>query len=52
VTRQIVQAGKLVDIDVLDHLVVGCQRWVSVTERGLGFWRVVAGAGLSLIRPT
>jgi DNA repair protein RadC len=38
VTRQIVQAGKLLDIDVLDHLVIGNgSRWVSLKERGLGF---------------
>lgn len=37
VTRGIVQAGKLLDIDVLDHLVIGENRWVSLKERGLGF---------------
>jgi DNA repair protein RadC len=37
VTRQIVEAGKLLDIDVLDHLVIGQGRWVSLKERGLGF---------------
>jgi DNA repair protein RadC len=37
VTRQIVEAGKLLGIDVLDHLVIGQQRWVSLKERGLGF---------------
>lgn len=37
VTRSIVQAGKLLDIDVLDHLVIGHNRWVSLKERGLGF---------------
>jgi DNA repair protein RadC len=37
VTRAIVQAGKLLDVDVLDHLVVGHGRWVSLKERGLGF---------------
>lgn len=36
-TRAIVQAGKLLDIDVLDHLVIGRGRWVSLKERGLGF---------------
>jgi len=36
-TRQIVEAGKLLSIDVLDHLVIGQQRWVSLKERGLGF---------------
>jgi len=37
VTRAIVQAGKLLDIEVLDHIVIGGQRWVSLKERGLGF---------------
>jgi DNA repair protein RadC len=37
VTRQMVEAGKLLDIPVLDHLVIGQQRWVSLKERGLGF---------------
>jgi DNA repair protein RadC len=37
VTREIVQAGKLLDVDVLDHLVIGQGKWVSLRERGLGF---------------
>jgi DNA repair protein RadC len=37
ITRAIVQAGKLLDIDVLDHLVIGRGKWVSLKERGLGF---------------
>ncbi len=37
VTREIVAAGKLLDIDVLDHLVIGHGRFVSMRERGLGF---------------
>ena len=38
VTREIVQSGKLLDIDVLDHLVIGDpNRWVSLKERALGF---------------
>jgi DNA repair protein RadC len=37
VTRQLVKAGKLLDIDVLDHIVIGRQRFVSLKERGLGF---------------
>lgn len=36
-TRAIVQAGKLLDIEVLDHVVIGRGRWVSLKERGLGF---------------
>jgi DNA repair protein RadC len=37
VTRAIVSAGKLLDIDCLDHIVIGGSRWVSLKERGLGF---------------
>lgn len=37
VTRAIVQAGKLLDVDVLDHIVIGQGRWVSLKEKGLGF---------------
>ena len=36
-TRALVQAGKLLDIDVLDHIVVGQEQYVSLHERGLGF---------------
>jgi len=37
VTEQIVQAGRLLNIEVLDHLIIGQQRFVSLKERGLGF---------------
>jgi DNA repair protein RadC len=37
ITRAIVQAGKLLDIECLDHLIVGAGRFVSLKERGLGF---------------
>jgi len=37
VTRAAVQAGKLFDITVQDHLVIGHNRYVSLKERGLGF---------------
>jgi DNA repair protein RadC len=37
VTRQLVEAGRLFDIEVLDHLIIGQQRFVSLRERGLGF---------------
>ena len=36
-TRVIVEAGKLIDIEVLDHLVIGTGRFVSMKEKGLGF---------------
>jgi len=37
VTRAMVQAGKLLDIDLLDHIVVTRENYVSLKERGLGF---------------
>ena len=36
-TRVVVEAGKLLDIEVLDHLIIGKGRWVSLKERNLGF---------------
>jgi DNA repair protein RadC len=37
VTTELVKAGQLLDIEVLDHLVIGGQKFVSLKERGLGF---------------
>ncbi len=37
VTERIVGAGKLLDIEVLDHLIIGQQRYVSLKEQRLGF---------------
>lgn len=37
VTRDIRQAGTLLDIELLDHVIVGHGRWVSMKERSLGF---------------
>lgn len=37
VTEQIVAAGKILDIEVVDHLIIGQQRYVSLKEQGLGF---------------
>ena len=36
-TRALVEAGKLLDTQVLDHLIFGRTRWVSLKERNLGF---------------
>ncbi len=36
-TRGLVQAGKLLDIEVLDHLVIGYGKHVSLKDKGLGF---------------
>lgn len=37
VTRDLVAAGKLLDIEVLDHLVIGRNRYVSLRQKKLGF---------------
>ena len=37
VTKQIVEAGKLLDIELMDHIILGSNRFVSLKERGLGF---------------
>ena len=37
VTEMIVDAGHLLDINVLDHIIIGRNRFVSLKERGLGF---------------
>lgn len=36
-TRRLVKAGKILEIDVLDHFIIGAQRYVSLRERDLGF---------------
>ena len=36
-TRQLVEAGKLMEVEVLDHVVIGQSRFVSLRERGMGF---------------
>jgi len=36
VTEQIVAAGRVLDIEVLDHMIIGGQRYVSLKERGVG----------------
>ena len=37
VTRSFVEAGKLLGVDVIDHVIIGHNRYVSLKERGLGF---------------
>ena len=37
VTEMLAEAGNLLDIAVLDHLIIGRNRYVSLKERGLGF---------------
>jgi DNA repair protein RadC len=37
ITRAIIQAGRILDIDVLDHLIIGQGSFVSLKERKMGF---------------
>jgi len=36
-TRSLAEAGRLMDVEVLDHLIIGRGRFVSLKARGLGF---------------
>ncbi len=36
-TKEAVQAGRLLQIEVLDHVIIGEKRWVSLKQLGLGF---------------
>ena len=36
-TKLLIQAGELLEIAVLDHLIIGQGRWVSMREQGLGW---------------
>ena len=37
ITRAMIDAGKLLDVEVLDHLVIGQGRYISLKEKKLGF---------------
>jgi hypothetical protein len=37
ITRAILKAGELLDVKLLDHIIIGSGRYVSLKERGLGF---------------
>jgi DNA repair protein RadC len=41
-TAEAIAAGRLLDVDVLDHVVIGHDAWVSLRDRGVAFDRVVA----------
>lgn len=36
VTREMIRAGALLSITLLDHLIIGKQKFVSLKERGMG----------------
>ena len=35
ITRQLMEAGKLMDIPVLDHIVLGDNKYISLKEEGM-----------------
>jgi DNA repair protein RadC len=35
ITRRLVEAGEIIGIKVLDHVIIGEQRYLSMKERGL-----------------
>ena len=37
VTQVVYEAGQLLDIKLLDHILVGRNQWLSLKEKGLGF---------------
>lgn len=38
-TREVIQAGRVLEVEVLDHLVIGRGRFVSLRRQGLAFGR-------------
>src|SRR4029079_5470291 len=44
-TAEALAAGRLLDIDLLDHLVVGHDAWVSLRDRGVSFDRAARRHG-------
>ena len=39
ITRKIVAGGEMIDVEVLDHIIIGGQAHVSMKSKGLGFTR-------------
>jgi len=37
ITRRIIEAGRVLDVEVMDHVIIGRGRFVSMKERRLGF---------------
>jgi DNA repair protein RadC len=44
VTAEAIAAGKLLDIDVLDHIIIGDDSYVSLRDRGVSFDRLTKSA--------
>ncbi|MFN8472279.1 MAG: JAB domain-containing protein [Anaerolineae bacterium] len=37
VTKTLVEAGRILEVELLDHIIVGRDSYASLKERGLGF---------------
>jgi DNA repair protein RadC len=37
ITRAFVEAGKMLDVELLDHIIIGPNTYMSLKEKGLGF---------------
>jgi hypothetical protein len=37
VTRSLIDAGKILECELMDHIIVSSTKWVSLREKGLGF---------------
>ncbi len=44
-TAEALAAGRLLDIQLLDHLVIGHDAYVSLRDRGVAFDRALPGVG-------
>ncbi|NJD64299.1 MAG: DNA repair protein RadC [Chloroflexi bacterium] len=50
VTKSLIAAGKLPDIEVLDHLVIGAGSYVSMQREGMAFERMGSARGMAAER--
>ena len=48
VTRRLARAGELVGVEILDHIVIGHERWVSLARRGAMTTDVAATSSFQL----
>jgi DNA repair protein RadC len=51
-TAEAIAAGRLLDIDVLDHVVIGHDAWVSLRDRGVTFDRPRSPRGVASLTET
>ena len=50
-TAEAIAAGRLLDVDVLDHVVIGHDAWVSLRDRGVTFDRTGPLVARGGVRP-